>query len=374
MALKRLVRQEGAAGNVVDDVSVKHASSSDAVGTITPSQIASASALNDINANYIKTIKVNGIVQPKSNNEVNLPQWQTINNLVIKNSPTDANPVIYNGSGAVTLDLSQKVVVGDINTLLLQHGGTTAVQYNGKAPGAQTFNINTLTVNQGSSANQTTYNGGIVKTLNLQNLKIRNFQDTENASLTYNTFEDKTLSFPRLQLVYLGTPYNFDTTPSASLGGSVSTITLPPPTVSVGTLTLQQNGTNVGTYSGAATTINFSVPTSSGSNTFLGQSVYSTQTGWGSLSINCSTYHTLIIMYTHWDGSIAHNTSTSYKTSIMHSGNERYYVQVVKGSAGADIAYILTNQNPSTNSNTTFSITTPFGAAPSSTVDIYGIK
>jgi hypothetical protein len=373
MALKRLVRQEGSAGNVVDDVSVKHASSSDAVGSLTPSQIASASALNDINSNYIKTIKVNGIVQPKTNNEVNLPQWETINDLVIKNSPTDPNPVIYNGSGAVTLDLSQKVVVGDINTLLLQHGGTTAVQYDGKAAGAQTFNINTLTVNQGSSANQTTYNGGSAKTLNLQNLKIRNFQDTENATLTYNTFADKTLSFPRLRINYLGANYDFDTVPSASLGGAVSQINLPNPTVSVGTLTLQQNGSTVGTYSGAATTVNFTTPTG-GSNTFLGQSVYSTQTGWGSLSINCSTYHTLIIMYTHWDGSISHNTSTSYKTSIMHSGNERYYVQVVKGSAGADIAYILTNQNPSTNSNTTFTITTPFGAAPSSTVDIYGIK
>jgi hypothetical protein len=269
MALKRLVRQEGAAGNVVDDVSVKHASSSDAVGSLTPSQIASASALNDINSNYIKTIKVNGIVQPKTNNEVNLPQWETINDLIIKNSPTDSNPVIYNGSGAVTLDLSQKVVVGDINTLLLQHGGTTAVQYDGKAPGAQTFNINTLTVNQGSSANQTTYNGGSAKTLNLQNLKIRNFQDTENASLTYNTSADKTLSFPRLQLMYLGTPYIFDTTPSASLGGAVSTLTLPTPTVSVGTLTLQQNGSTVGTYNGAATTVNFTTPSAGLTSTYI---------------------------------------------------------------------------------------------------------
>jgi hypothetical protein len=373
MALKRLVRQEGSAGNVVDDVSVKHASSSDAVGTITPSQIASASALNDINANYIKTIKVNGIVQPKSNNEVNLPQWQTINDLIIKNSPTDSNPVIYNGSGAVTLDLSQKVVVGDVNTLLLQHGGTTNVTYNGKAPGPQTFNINTLTVNQGSSANQTTYNGGSAKTLNLETLKFQNSSGTDITGGTYNTSGNVTLRYPNLKIRINNVTTIASLDPSPSTTAQERVLDLGTVSGSVGQLTLQQNGTTVGTYNGAATTVNFVTPTG-GSNTFLGQSVYSTQTGWGSLSINCSTYHTLIIMYTHWDGSTSHNTSTSYKTSIMHSGNERFYLPVVRGSAGLDAAYISTNQNPIFDSNTTFTITTPFGASPQSTVDIYGIK
>jgi hypothetical protein len=368
MALKRLVRQEGSAGNVVDDVSVKHASSSDAVGSITPSQIASASALNDINANYIKTIKVNGIIQPKSNNEVNLPQWQTINDLVIKNSPTDSNPVIYNGSGAVTLDLSQKVVVGDINTLLLQHGGTTAIQYDGKAPGAQTFNINTLTVNQGSSANQTTYNGGSVKTLNLQNLKIRNFQDTENASLTYNTSEDKNLSFPRLQLIYLGTPYTFDTTPSTSLGGSVSTITLPPPTVSVGTLTLQQNGTNVGTYNGAATTINFGGSTS----TFLGSSSYTQGPNtWSTLSADCSPYHTIVINI-KIEGKVFSGTFT---TGQISSSNTLGIVVKSTGSAGSvDIITLSPTKNLFNPGATTFGISSSITINGINSIIIHGIR
>lgn len=370
MALKRLVRQEGSAGNVVDDVSVKHASSSDAVGSLTPSQIASASALNDINSNYIKTIKVNGVVQPRSNNEVNLPQWQTINDLVIKTGPTDPNPVIYNGSGAVTLDLSQKVVVGDINTLLLQHGGTTAVQYDGKAAGAQTFNINTLTVNQGSSANQTTYNGGSVKTLNLQNLKIRNFQDTENATLTYNTFADKTLSFPRLRINYLGANYDFDTVPSASLGGAVSQINLPNPTVSVGTLTLQQNGTNVGTYSGAATTINFSVPGST--STFLGSSSYTQGPNiWGTLSADCSLYHTIVINI-KIEGKVFSGTFT---TGQISSSNTLGIVAKSTGSAGmVDVITLTPNKNLFDPGATTFSIASSISINGTNSILIHGIK
>jgi hypothetical protein len=368
MALKRLVRQEGAAGNVVDDVSVKHASSSDAVGSLTPSQIASASALNDINSSYIKTIKVNGVVQPKSNNEVNLQEWQRIYNLVIKKSPTDLEPVIYNGSGNVTLDLSQKVVVGDINTLLLQHGGTTAVQYDGKAPGAQTFNINTLTVNQGSSANQTTYNGGSAKTLNLQNLKIRNFQDTENANLTYNTFADKNLSFPRLQLVYLGTPYTFDTTPSASLGGSVSTITLPPPTVSVGTLTLQQNGTTVGTYSGATTTVNFGGSTS----TFLGSASYTQGPNtWGSLSADCSPYHTIVINI-KIEGKVFSGTFTTGQISFS---NPLGIVAKSTGSAGmVDVITLTPNKNLFDSGSTNFSISSSISINGTNSITIHGIR
>jgi hypothetical protein len=368
MALKRLVRQEGSAGNVVDDVSVKHASSSDAVGSLTPSQIASASALNDINSNYIKTIKVNGIVQPKTNNEVNLPQWETINDLVIKNSPTDPNPVIYNGSGAVTLDLSQKVVVGDINTLLLQHGGTTAVQYDGKAAGAQTFNINTLTVNQGSSANQTTYNGGSAKTLNLQNLKIRNFQDTENATLTYNTFADKTLSFPRLRINYLGANYDFDTVPSASLGGAVSQINLPNPTVSVGTLTLQQNGTTVGTYSGAATTVNFGGSTS----TFITSSSYTQGPNvWGTLSADCSPYHTIVINI-KIEGKVF---SATFIVSQIFATNSLGIVAKSTGSAGiVDIITLTPNKNLFDSGATTFSIASSISINGANSIIIHGIK
>jgi hypothetical protein len=297
MALKRLVRQEGAAGNVVDDVSVKHASSSDAVGTITPSQIASASALNDINASYIKTIKVNGVVQPKSNNEVNLQEWKQIYNLYIKKSATDLEPVIYNGSGDVTLDLSQKVVVGDVNTLLLQHGGTTNVTYNGKAPGPQTFNINTLTVNQGSSANQTTYNGGSVKTLNLETLKFQNSSGADITGGTYNTSGNVTLRYPNLKIRINNSTTTASLDPSPSTTAQERVLDLGLVSASVGQLTLQQNGTTVGTYNGAATTVDFSIPTSTITSTLLIDASFQTGPGWigGNYSANFSSYKMLVV-------------------------------------------------------------------------------
>jgi hypothetical protein len=363
MALKRLVRQEGAAGNVVDDVSVKHASSSDAVGTITPSQIASASALNDINSNYIKTIKVNGIVQPKTNNEVNLPQWQTINDLVIKNSPTDVNPVIYNGSGAVTLDLSQKVVVGDVNTLLLQHGGTTNVTYNGKAPGPQTFNINTLTVNQGSSANQTTYNGGNAKTLNLETLKFQNSSGTDIAGGTYNTSGNVTLRYPNLKIRINNVTTTASLDPSPSTTTQERVLDLGTVSASVGQLTLQQNGTTVGTYSGAATTVNFTTF----STLNLGSATWIQGPGWSNnLAANFNGYRAITIMFSHVesDSSYAISSATFPLSSII--GGDRLRVVVVENGTIKWISLTPTT-SPSLNQVTNWTISSSGSNWPNGT-------
>jgi hypothetical protein len=368
MALKRLVRQEGAAGNVVDDVSVKHASSSDAVGTITPSQIASASALNDINASYIKTIKVNGVVQLKSNNEVNLQEWKQIYNLYIKNSPTDLEPVIYNGSGDVTLDLSQKVVVGDVNTLLLQHGGTTNVTYNGKAPGPQTFNINTLTVNQGSSANQTTYNGGSAKTLNLETLKFQNSSGTDITGGTYNTSGNVTLRYPNLKIRINNVTTTASLDPSPSTTAQERVLDLGDVSASVGQLTLQQNGTTVGTYNGAPTTVNFGGSTS----TFIASSSYTQGPNtWGSLSGDCSPYHTIVINI-KIEGKVFSGTFT---TGQISSSNTLGIVAKSTGSAGSvDIITLTPNKNLFDPGATTFSISSSITINGANSIFIHGIK
>jgi hypothetical protein len=368
MALKRLVRQEGAAGNIVDDVSVKHASSSDAVGSITPSQIASASALNDINANYIKTIKVNGIVQPKTNNEVDLPQWQRIYDLVIKNSPTDLNPVIYNGGGAVTLDLSQKVVVGDVNTLLLQHGGTTNVTYNGKAPGLQTFNINTLTVNQGSSANQTTYNGGSVKTLNLETLKFQNSSGTDITGGTYNTSGNVTLRYPNLKIKINNVTTTASLDPSPSTTAEERVLDLGTVSGSVGQLTLQQNGTTVGTYSGAATTVNFGGSTS----TVITSSSYTQGPNtWGTLSGDCSPYHTIVINI-KIEGKVFSGT---FITGQIFSSNTLGIVVKSTGSSGSvDIITLSPTKNLFNPGPTTFGISSSISLNGANSITIHGIR
>jgi len=384
MAYKRIVRKIDELGNISDDVSVKHADTTNSIGQLTEGQLATKAQFDQVK-DAVTEIKI-GIPSgfstgtTKVGNTVYLPNYVTPERLRVYNGTSLI--LDYDGTAEKQFNFADFVIPPGISNLNFKYGAETTPTtiFNGAANTDVVFKTLTFTydVNTGSGKTFTTKTDTDVA---FKKLAIFSSKST-TARAEYDTGAVTNVTFYPLRITVQGSTFSalYDPTTNNVTNTGLTTsdnelvLQLPAAaTPTLSTLTIQRNGVNVATYNGSSNvTANISVPTSLGSSTLLASSLYSTQSGWGAMSANCSSYHTLIIMYKHWDGSISHNTSASFKTSIMYN-NERFYTQVVRGSAGPDIAFVTTNQTPSNNSLTTFTVNTGFTPAPLSWLEIYGI-
>jgi hypothetical protein len=318
MAYKRIVRKIDELGNISDDVSVKHADTTNSIGQLTEGQLATKAQFDQVK-DAVTEIKI-GSIPPGSSvgttkvgNTVYLPNYVTPERLRIYNGTSLI--LDYDGTAEKQFNFADFVIPPGISNLNFKYGAETTPTtiFNGAANTDVVFKTLTFTydVNTGSGKTFTTKTDTDVA---FKKLAIFSSKST-TARAEYDTGAVTNVTFYPLRINVAGSAFSalYDPTTNnitnTGLTTSDNELVLQLPAASVGTLTLQQNGTTVGTYNGAATTVNFS--TSGGftispfiAYSFFPQNNTNTESWNTSFSGSTNYYVTLDVQWDDFTGAV----------------------------------------------------------------------
>jgi hypothetical protein len=318
MAYKRIVRKIDELGNISDDVSVKHADTTNSIGQLTEGQLATKAQFDQVK-DAVTEIKI-GSIPPGSSvgttkvgNTVYLPNYVTPERLRIYNGTSLI--LDYDGTAEKQFNFADFVIPPGISNLNFKYGTETTPTtiFNGAANTDVVFKTLTFTydVNTGSGKTFTTKTDTSVA---FKKLAIFSSKST-TARAEYDTGAVTNVTFYPLRITVAGSSFSalYDPTTNnltnTGLTTSDNELVLQLPAVSVGTLTLQQNGTTVGTYNGAPTTVNFS--TSGGftispfiAYSFFPQNNTNTESWNTSFSGSTNYYVTLDVQWDDFTGAV----------------------------------------------------------------------
>jgi hypothetical protein len=375
MAYKRIVRKIDELGNISDDVSVKHADTTNSIGQLTEGQLATKAQFDQVK-DAVTEIKI-GSIPPGSSvgttkvgNTVYLPNYVTPERLRIYNGTSLI--LDYDGTAEKQFNFADFVIPPGISNLNFKYGAETTPTtiFNGATNTDVVFKTLTFTydVNTGSGKTFTTKTDTNVA---FKKLAIFSSKST-TARAEYDTGAVTNVTFYPLRITVQGSNFSalYDPTTNNVTNTGLTTsdnelvLQLPPASAaSVGTLTLQQNGSTVGTYTGSATTINFATF----STLNLGSATYIQGPGWSnSLAANFNGYRAITIMFSHVesDSSYAISSATFPLSSII--GGDRLRVVVVENGTIKWISLTPTT-SPSLNQVTNWTISSSGSNWPNGT-------
>lgn len=314
MAYKRIVRKIDELGNISDDVSVKHADTTNSIGQLTEGQLATKAQFDQVK-DAVTEIKI-GSIPPGSSvgttkvgNTVYLPNYVTPERLRIYNGTSLI--LDYDGTAEKQFNFADFVIPPGISNLNFKYGAETTPTtiFNGAANTDVVFKTLTFTydVNTGSGKTFTTKTDTSVA---FKKLAIFSSKST-TARAEYDTGAVTNVTFYPLRITVQGSNFSalYDPTTNNVTNTGLTTsdnelvLQLPASaTPTLSTLTIQRNGVNVATYNGSSNvTADISVPTTSGLSktyvAFLNLNTSSTQQWTNTFSQSTYKYYQVSLYF-----------------------------------------------------------------------------